>query len=422
MSILKTSEPTEVAAPVVLAYYQIPEPNFTSLSEKIAKMSRRAKKFGLGEITLNITAATRGTVKSRKQGTVECDILTVELYGTAAEVNDWTFVASICHDYEAGNILKYTPPFTADQVDPKYRTTTADCDHCRLNRRRKDTYVVRHKTTNEEKQVGGTCLKDFFGGQNPHHMAEYVEMLGSIGMLMDEAKEVEGFGNTARRPYYFDLMRVLSLAAAAIRVGGGFVSGKAAYENDRLKSTAAVVRDLLIDGSLYHAAYLPTEADKALAEKALEWGAGLAGESDYEWSVRVLSNSEVVTWQQIGTAVSIVGVYLRNASKSTSNNFVGVVGETLEFTGKITTIRPLENSKLVIFVDDAGNELKWFASGKIPAEIGFTTRFSAVVKRHEEFRGRNSTLIYRVTLAKDRAQSAPATDNMNQYDVVDVPF
>jgi len=421
---MTSNEINELTPVPALAYYEIPEPNFATLRAQIAKISRRAKKFGMGEITLNVTAMTPVSGSNY-------NLLTVELIGMAPIVSGWSFVASITHEHDAGNILRYTPPFTADSVDVKYRTVHASCDHCKLNRMRKDTYVLRHKESGEEKQVGRTCLNEFFDGANPHKIAEYSEMLGNIGVLMEAAKKIPvktESGPSNHIPFFYPLSRILTLAAAVIRVNGGFVSGSMAYNNTSLTSTAAFVKDIMWSPNMYTTKFIDGPVDKQMAEEAIEWGANLDADKgeDYKWNVRVLCTSEVVTSDQIGLAVSIMGVYLRNKEEkvATVSNYVGTKGERVTFTGKLTMTRQTNFSVLNQFVDEAGNILKWFNKGKpLDVELNTTAVFSGTILNHEEYRGVKSTVLSRVTLgAPAAAKTAAAPVNDKQFDVFELPF
>jgi hypothetical protein len=406
----------ETMPAIALAYYQIPDVNFTSLEEKIAKLSRRSKRFGMGEITLNVTGVT-----PHESG--KYNMLTVELKGAEPVVTGWYFVASISHDHETGNIIRYTPPFTAASVDEKYRTTAAICEHCKLNRQRKDTYVVRNQNTNEERQVGRTCLGEFFNGANPHHIAEYSEMLGNIGILMDEATNPPvATGSLMRKPLFYSLKNLLTTAAAVIRVTGRFVSGGQAYNDRSLTSTASIVKDILWygDGEMK---YAPTPADEAMAEAAIEWGANVAADAsnDYLWNVRVLCTSEMLTTQQIGLAVSIVGVYLReSAPKPAGNAYVGTKGERLTFTGTLLEVRPTQFSTLYKFVDDAGNILKCF-SNSLEVEVGAKGMFTGTVVEHKEWKGAKETVLTRMMVGAPKSKAAKPV-NTKEFENVEVPF
>lgn len=407
---------------VTLAYYQIPEPNFAALEEKIDKLSRRSKRFKMGEITLKVVG-----VKPHESN--EYNVLDIELNGAEPIVSGWHFVASISHDHETGNILRYTPPFTAASVDQKYRTTAAICEHCKLSRQRKDTYVVRHRDTNEEKQVGRTCLTEFFHGANPHNIAEYAEMLGNIGVLMEEAINPPSSGSTMRKPLYFNLKNILIMAASVIRVNKGFVSGGQAYSNNTT-STATFVKHILWTDPSAVLQFIPTPEDEATAIAAIEWGANVEANvgDDYLWNVRVLSTSELVTAQQIGLAVSIVGVYLRNrlVAKS-SGGFLGTKDERLTFDAKLVAINPTQFSHLHIFQTPGGDTVKWFNKGKsLDIEIGESSTFTGTVVDHNEFKGQKATIVTRLSVGAPapakKLTPAETVADQRQFDQVEVPF
>ena len=426
------SEAVKETMPVItLAYYQIPEASFNKLEESIAKIARRCKRLGYPEVTVKVTGLKAGTV-----GEVPCNILEIELNGVAPIITDWSFVAALNHDHEGqGNIIRYTPPFSEKDVDAKYRTVSPACDHCKLARKRNDTYVVRNTKTQEEKQVGRTCLGDFFGGTNPHNIAEYVQLLGNVGIIMDEAKNLGWSGSLAHKPSFYPLLPLLARAAAVIRVNGKFVSGKAAYENG-IPSTADVVRSHMWNpaGPLAEVAklYAPTLADEETAKAAIAWAAEVdTTGSDYLWNIATIANAEMATVKEIGLAVSIVGVYLRNLADKprAASQYVGKVNDQITLTVRLDKIIPLQTSDLYKFTDTNGNSISWFCKGKGLGVIeGATTTITGTVMKHEEFRGVKQTLLYRVSIVKPgmvRAKAGSASSGSGddkQFQNVPVPF
>ena len=104
------------------------------------------------------------------------------------------------------------------------------CDHCNVNRYRRDTFVVHNDETKEFKQIGSTCLKDFFG----HDPAKIAKMAELLGYAYECGKAGEHFVGGDLR--YIELQSYLEHTAAMVRKHG-WISGGAAYKDERLIST-----------------------------------------------------------------------------------------------------------------------------------------------------------------------------------------
>ena len=140
--------------------YTIPEENLESLQKKVKQINNKSLKLVGTPITL--TKVEENFIQN--EITKEWNkVIVVEINGEAPHYNGWEFVATLNHNYETGNIIKSA----GQEVPIEYRTTPIKCDHCGINRFRKDTYVVKNTETNEYKQVGSSCLKDFFNGRDP---------------------------------------------------------------------------------------------------------------------------------------------------------------------------------------------------------------------------------------------------------------
>ena len=82
---------------------------------------------------------------------VECDAL--------IRADGWTVCAKIEHGENGKNIVV---PFGSVEIDRKWYTAPARCDHCGTVRNRAYTFLCRN-AAGEIKQVGRSCLKDYTG-------------------------------------------------------------------------------------------------------------------------------------------------------------------------------------------------------------------------------------------------------------------
>lgn len=300
--------------------FHIPEANMPRLEREIAKLSKKAEKFGgwsFDPLIIGFSYRDLPNGQKTKVYEVNLDVDTIKM-------GDWTFVARIDHSQETGNIIRTVPNVGID-VETRFRHSHPDCEHCNHKRLRRDTFVLFNNENGEMKQVGSTCLSDFLGhdARNIGRIAEYA----SYAHELARAVESDPVGQTLQDRRYVDLHDYLSHCAAMVRTRG-WVSGKMAYENDFLTST----RNDALD-NLHRKMVEVTEEDHAVAEAALAWAQSFGDKkvlNDYEHNVLVIANSPVIEFRACGIAASIVGVYLRNnfkrAEKVTLDNMSALIG------------------------------------------------------------------------------------------------
>jgi hypothetical protein len=203
-----------------------------------------------------------------------------------------------------------------ENVDP-----TA-CDHCQTNRRRNETFLVRHEG-GDVKQVGRTCIKDFTGHRNPAAIAAYLQYIDEIvGMLNDEDSEF--YGAAGYQEYTFTMVEFLAVARAMIRSYGWISRGKArdSYldeatadttwnimtpphnEKDRQRQAAEMAK--------------VTPEDHDYAACCLEFlpslwtGKNPEDISDYIFNLEAATSLSLVTWKTAGLVASALSVYARH--------------------------------------------------------------------------------------------------------------
>ena len=139
--------------------YDVPETGYKWFKEKIEKLDRKAKKL-VGE---GITIMVIGKHPEEDPINKKAKRMIFEVFVACPEIKieGWEFIARIDHSQELGNVVRVLPGKFLPEM---YRNTShLLCQHCGVQRYRRDTFVLRCIETNEYKQVGSTCLKDFLG-------------------------------------------------------------------------------------------------------------------------------------------------------------------------------------------------------------------------------------------------------------------
>jgi hypothetical protein len=260
--------------------------------------------------------------------------------GDAPHFAGWTFVAALTHLPE-GNLIRGVP---GQEVPFKYRDASPWCDHCKMNRRRADTYVLRFDSPSvppsassslsasspvcapasttvpsivegEYKQVGSSCIEDFLGSAEASKLASKAEMLAVFAALANDGcgESSGGCSNEASLEHY------LPIAAYFIRVEG-WVSRTRARESGGAATADRACTAMYAREEKFRV--YPTEEDFELAKKAEEWAENLSDEvvnaekGDYLHNVRLVARSGLVSPRSMGIAASIITAYERAIGKA----------------------------------------------------------------------------------------------------------
>jgi hypothetical protein len=165
-------------------------------------------------------------------------------------------------------------------------------------------------------------------------------------------------------------------------------------------------------------AEIADEEEIALATSAVAWACDLAGTSDYEHNLHAIALSGSVEPSTSGLAASMWIAYEREMQREVERKvrLVSVAGSTWQGTVDaptgvlfltVTKVLDLDGefgvSHLHLMQDDRGNAFKWFASSE-RLDVGTLYRIEGKVKKHEDFKGIQSTVLIRCS-ASDPTQA-----------------
>lgn len=438
-------EPGEPVTPTV---YWVVEQKMHELHIRLDKLVAKAMRLNVGAIAYNVgkpeeraycvkyneSGSQDGGVRyvpyqpghDRPEEVIYFRFYPVAVTGTTPRLAGWSFIATLQHlTDDTGkviNMLRVMPGVT-DQLPEEYRTADAsNCDHCcRSIRTRKDTFILRHDETGEYKQVGRNCIQDFLGGNDPHDVARYMEMLFSTLAAAEEASNDEvGEHSRSGEPLY-QMTYFLTMTTAAIRVFGWVSRGKA--RDSGYTATADIVLEALspappIDTRAreqwneLRAQIAPTEEDKATAEKALEYARDVLSnkldKDDYEHNLYVATTQVVLGHRLAGITASLIPYYLRELTRRVEreqvaeSHYFGVVGERIDLYVTVARVHTFDGQYGTTFVHKfvtrEGNQATWFASNNPELMIGQEYFVTAGVKKHEEYQGIKQTILTRVSV------------------------
>ena len=372
---------------------------FEATREKLDKINARAEKRGFTgrfDLAAEYVEKTRTNAVGLEVTEVYYD---VEITGEPPSYGGWRLLAAL--DFEESGVIVRTAP-GVDKVN-RDRLEEGKCDHCRVNRPRRKSFVVGNDE-GDELQVGSTCLKDFLGWDGH---AVFVS-------TDDVQSDLEDHLGSIAWPDLHDPLTVLSAAWAAIKVDG-FVSRSAAHFGQR--ATADTVNSILYppkDGKQRqeitdtYGALFAESHDNAVKVRDFVLSDEFSGDSEYVQNLKVLAAGEYVSPRHIGLLASAPQAMARHEERTLAKQkdqlrqeFYGTVGDKIETDVKIKAVRwretPYGSQTVYTMVNREGYVFKWYASrdalGDSATEEFF--KIKGTVKKHDEWKDMKSTVLTR---------------------------
>lgn len=428
--------------------YEIPDFREDQVNREIAKFNKKLEKMKIeGSATVQkmgervrVIDEVTGRVVRVGQYRVQSDL-------SARLPGGWQFVALVEHLYDdegkPTNVI-YKKQDSTVAIPAAYRTSPATCDHCKLTRRRNETFIIAD-SKGKTMRVGRQCLKDYLGDAS----AERILALSDLTYLLDATmRDAAGGGEGGEYGQVsgFNLPTVLAVTANYTQAFG-FVSGKDADATTGKMSTRNAVIDIFADARKNRKKIEYTEADRQVAAEAIAWAREIDPETtnDYLQNIRNIARSGIATERNLGTAVSIIPAYQRSLAQKAqaerershpSSRYVGDVGMRFGATGgtkkkpkpppliaTVTDRRSQEKDfdgrsfieTRVDLTTSGGNDLIGFTSGSVPdfVKAGAIVKVYGTVKNHQIWKktSRETTFLSRIDFlpatAEDLASAPP---------------
>jgi len=223
---------------VVVEPGQMPE-----FVKRLDRLNKKAKKFGLPPVEV---VSNQRTVYERRSEVIGRDgdrvlntlsrvpegatpkepVIMHRLLLSYPEVRlgNWQVVGRV-EAVDGGNLM-FAVTQNAQDIDAVRHAAAhpIDCEHCKVNRKRKEGYVLRDVASGEHKRVGGTCLEDFTG-IDPGAALFLAKMSEVVRLSEDDMLDYAGSGRSnaiGTRDY---LIRVAYLVA-----NNGFIGAQRARD------------------------------------------------------------------------------------------------------------------------------------------------------------------------------------------------
>jgi hypothetical protein len=423
--------------------YRIYEGNVEGLKARLNKLNKRAAKIGATPIVYTVDGEDFEAVEGQP-GKMRRIVL-MNVTGEAPCCNGWTFIGTLNHT-DDGNIIRAVPGV---EMPTAYRDCRPSCDHCKTNRLRRDTYIVRNEA-GECKQVGSNCLQDFLGGhKDPAKLASWAELVLGAYDICASAND----GGRGLCTYRIDLPEYLSYVAEIVLRSNSFVSRKqaTAYDNDTVVPTSQLAMNAMFQSAALvgsgreivpsvaavelataarehalrkYAPHMVEDGSPADFKKSLMSMNASEGLNDFEHNLFVAAKCEGIELRQAGVAAYIIQMYRKDMEliakrDSRPSNWVGEVGKRLR--GLKLTVKAVRMSETMYgmqtwlkFVDENNNTFVWSASGEHDYAIDTQVIMTGTVKEHSDWKGFKQTKLTRckveVTVAEVVEVTAPLTE------------
>ena len=394
--------------------FKIPEVKIEELRKLMNRIQKKCAKynneFHFAEVGETIEEVTTETGKK-----LMVKFILVEASGTAI-INDWEFIASVDHTTE-GNIIN--KGYIEIAVPERYYTSNPICEHCGSNRSRKETYIVHNTVTDEFKQVGRSCLKDYTNGMDAAHVSTLLESLSYL-----EESETCNWGSYSNIPTYYEPKKYLQYAIETIKHFDYVKSDCTDSTRGRTDEFFYLLEDNWAFSQEYRERlrneittikYNPlSEENNQLADKILAWLFANEDNSEYIHNLKTIFKSEYTRARYFGYIASLVATYNKaneidaarkqEAEINAKSAFQGQVGDKISIEisdAQIVTSWSTQWGTTYIykFVDVNGNVFTWKTSGGFDLDKKPIKNITGTVKAHNEYRGVQQTELTRCKVA-----------------------
>ena len=376
------------------------------LKTLIETFNKKANKFNLPEMTLNIGDIFSKDINIAEDRKIEVEYVNVDVIGERPQINGWQFVASKEVQPNGESLFK---GITDEVIPEKYKHSHYECEHCNINRLRHSVVIIRNIASNEYKQVGTSCLADFLAVKT---INDYLNYYGELNLFLSASSELEDedYEGFCKSSNGYDTLHFLTLIATTIRLYGWLSSGKA--QDQQKTSTVNTLLNVLSCKDVYSLEEKAkiysaiSEDDKELAKNALNWARNIpTTESGYLYNLGVACRQNITDYSNSGLVGSAIVSYKMTIQKESDKitakqiKHVGIVGQrsifpNLKVISKMQYPGNFGMKTLVKFNDSEGNLLVWWATGNAENfEENTTITVKATVKEHAFWKNQSQTVL-----------------------------
>jgi len=401
-----------------MTMYKVWEGNMKNLEAKATKIRNKCSKYGCDFHFEKVGEEFAEVIDPELKQKVTIKYIIIDCEGFS-KINDWEFVSVIEHTPN-GNMFR--KGISNVELPTRFRECGPFCEHCNKIRDRKDTYIVRNVKTDEYKQVGKSCLKDYTNGLS----IEIAAMEASLRGILEEAETYVGGSALRSENSYLPMKEFLEYGIETVT---HFGYTKTRNEMGSVNPDSTKSRSIRYFSAEHGMAgnqtveYSRKEmksvgfdvTKKEVEDKAnaiISWAEELPDTTDYNHNLKVVLGLDYIDYSKVGILVSAIPSYNRAMQKieeeterknsSKKSNWVGNIKDrvTVE-TNKVECVTSFEScydgyhTSIVYvykFSDAEGNIYVWKTSTDVPEE---TTKIVGTIKEHSEYKGTKQTVLTR---------------------------
>jgi hypothetical protein len=392
--------------------FNVQKENLQKLKTKISFIQKKGQKLGAQIPHFKVLREYTKEVKENGK-TYEVEMVEVEVDSVKTSLSGWKFMATIDH-HEAGNVIRFSPKYNGDFNVEKYRTAKPHCDHCSVQRRRNDTFIMVNES-GDTKQIGRSCIKDFLGHPSAEYYAQWAEWIYLISQEEDEKE----FRMSGKWVELFDVMEVLEASAMLIRLHGyrsAKNAGTRATTSGQLRfwmdATPKKYQEEMKEEKPY-----PSEEDKEVAKRSYEMVMGWEGsdlKSDFNYNLNALCKRGKLVDRDLGMMAYVPEMLMKTIAKqmedakkrkqeqeaAAKSNYIGNLKERI--TVEVDLVKSFwlgasqfGDSYLYSFSDSNGNVIVWKTGSELKINTGSKVKLVGTVKEQKEYKGTKQTHLTR---------------------------
>lgn len=397
--------------------YTIPTYKLKAVCKKLEDLNKRIDGMEGQRIEYTVGISYQKPVQDVNENDKEItrlvDVVDIELINPVVSLNGWSFLAVIEHNKNGNMVMKKLYDV---EIPEQYWNSDTYCEHCNVDRYRKNTYLVYRADTKEIHQVGSTCLTVYLGFDASLMMA-HAMFLNNLSDMMNR----EHTRMCRRAVEVQELDRFLKKTIVWVNKLG-YVSAKKARENNASPKVDEYGNGLYLTATgvdVWGLKYCKEKTPEWIVEglndehidekynQIIEWVKGQEPNTDYIRNIKTLVERGFVTNKTATTAASIVGVWYAKQHENDKkepkkiSNHVGEIRKRMDFDMVLKTATPFEStfgaSTCYRFETEEGNIIVWF-TGSVNLEVGKRYVGKGTVTKHDEYNGIKQTIINRAKL------------------------
>ena len=348
-----------------MTFVDISEYHDTSFHNLISKINRKAKKYNLEPLTVDLVDFFNEVVTNGNQK-AEVRVNRYIVSNPIPKINGWVLASRFVDEDGDGKVIvkKFRDiDFDFENIDVR------NCDHCHTRRARKSGYILENEETGELIQIGNTCAKDFLGTIDPKAFEIWFGINRTEFPTWNPAEP-----GVPTYAWGYDVKDMVSIAYDYITTCG-YVK-----KNDPVRTPTAE-----------HMHLYPRSSNHEKAEEIIDWFSKLDYDKNNDWLYNCVTVMAKNTSNRLALIASAVNYFIeQNKPAVVGNSHVGTIGERHEFTFTVEHVVVKDGFDVaypyIMYFghDEDGNKINIKSSRRLDMVAGQEYTIIGTIKSHSE--------------------------------------